>query len=338
MADEVLSTAELETLLGRRVVSAADLRRPAMLPFEQPASPLDDALASVLTAIHDRFARQAGAELSAKLRRTARIRLASVRETSAGAFLRRLNQPTCVHLLSAKTAPGQWLLEIEPLILYPMIDCLLGGGRESSPPVRRPPTEIELRLAARLVDLLAGELQAAWQEVAPLTLSVDHPAREPRAVPAADSAEPVVWLTFEVVVGATQGAIQLSLPSVGIARWLGRQESSTAAEEGQPAVGGETIELVACLPELEISDEEAAGLAVGDLIETEHAATAPVQIIHSGAVQFDARLGSLAGRKALEIEADVTDSADAESEQRADVCGQEDEGEIAAEHTEATEI
>ncbi len=227
-------------------------------------------------------------ELAAKLRRTARMRLVSVRETTGRAFIDRLGRQTCIHLVAATSAQGHWLLEIEPAILYPMIDCLLGGGRENSPPVRRPPTEIERRLAARLVELLVRELEAAWQASAIVTLSLDHPARDPAAVPAADSPKPFVWSSFEVNVGAAQGAIHLAMPLAAAVQMLTGTQMSSNGSGRDRETAGETIELVACLPDLEITDDEAAELAVGDLIETDHSAAAPIQIIHSGMAKFQA--------------------------------------------------
>ncbi len=46
---------------------------------------------------------------------------------------------------AAEPLEGNLILDINPSILYPIIDRLLGGGRDPTPITRRPLTEIELR-------------------------------------------------------------------------------------------------------------------------------------------------------------------------------------------------
>ena len=54
-------------------------------------------------------------------------------------------------------------LEINPLILYPIIDRLLGGSTAEMFIPQRPLTEIELRLVPRIIDRVLTNLAEAWR-------------------------------------------------------------------------------------------------------------------------------------------------------------------------------
>ena len=73
-------------------------------------------------------------------------------------------------------------------LLYPIIDRLLGGGSEPTPPIRRPLTEIELRLVSRITDLFLRGDEARLGERARLE-AVGRPRREQSAARADRAAE-----------------------------------------------------------------------------------------------------------------------------------------------------
>ena len=74
------------------------------------------------------------------------MKLTSVDQLTYSEFVFSLENPTCFNLLKAEPLEGNLILDINPSILYPIIDRLLGGGKEAGPLARRPLTEIELRL------------------------------------------------------------------------------------------------------------------------------------------------------------------------------------------------
>src|SRR6185503_7280077 len=109
--------------------------------------------------------RNFGAALSGLLRSIVEVKLTSVDQLTYGEFVFSLENPTCFNLLRADPLEGNLILDINPSILYPIIDRLLGGGRDTGPISRRPLTEIELRLVSRITGLFLKELQHAWEGV-----------------------------------------------------------------------------------------------------------------------------------------------------------------------------
>ena len=153
MTGDVLSQAEVENLLSamesgnpdaaapapRRAVPAApsklrdkvspyDFKRPERVGKEQMRA---------LQTLHEGFGRNFGVALSGLLRSIVEVKLTSVDQLTYSEFLFSLENPTCFNLLRAEPLEGNLILDINPSILYPIIDRLLGGGREAGPPARR---------------------------------------------------------------------------------------------------------------------------------------------------------------------------------------------------------
>ena len=121
----------------REKVTPYDFKRPERVGKEQMRA---------LQSLHEGFGRNFGAALSALLRTIVEVKLTSVDQLTYSEFVFSLENPTCFNLLRAEPLEGNLILDINPSILYPIIDRLLGGGKEAGPLARRPLTEIELRL------------------------------------------------------------------------------------------------------------------------------------------------------------------------------------------------
>ncbi len=122
---------------SRDKITPYDFKRPERVGKEQMRA---------LQSLHEGFGRNFGAALSGLLRSIVEVKLTSVDQLTYSEFVFSLENPTCFNLLTAEPLEGNLILDINPSILYPIIDRLLGGGKESRPLARRPLTEIELRL------------------------------------------------------------------------------------------------------------------------------------------------------------------------------------------------
>ena len=92
---------------------------------------LDRIAKSQLRAIHllhDNFVRNLGASLSAYLRSYLTVNLVSVEQLSYAVFLEGLPSPTCITSLSLKPYEGNAVLELNPSIIFPVLEMLLGGN------------------------------------------------------------------------------------------------------------------------------------------------------------------------------------------------------------------
>src|SRR6185436_4721863 len=200
-----------------------------------------------------------------------------------------------------------------PSILYPIIDRLLGGGKDSGPVARRPLTEIELRLVGRLTGLFLQELKRAWEGVLPLKLSVERVESNPQLVQIVPPNEVVILISFELTLGELRGMINLCIPYNAIERVSSRITANSWVSYGKTSATPQTraalsqrldeahVEVVVTLAESKITTADLIGLRVGDIITTDKDIHRPLDVAVQGAPKFHASAGAFKGCKAIRI-------------------------------------
>jgi len=329
MGGDVLSQDEVEHLLGsldselnpavespqapirpREKITVYDFKRPERVGKEQMRA---------LQTMHEGFGRNFGAGLSAMLRTIVEVKLTSVDQLTYSEFVFSLENPTCFNLINAHPLEGQLILDINPSILFPIIDRLLGGSTTGSTPTRRPLTEIELRLVSRITGLFLNEMHRAWENVIELKLSVDRVESNPQLVQIIPANEVVVLISFELTVGETRGMVNLCIPFNSIERISNKLSSNSWISYSKRPPTAETIQLmtdqiaaapVSVIVELAgttISTADLISLRVGDIIATEKDVHLPLVVSVEGRTKFHAHPGQYKGRKAIEIVAPIED-------------------------------
>ena len=329
MSDDILSQAEVESLLNQMETTAAPQpapenkpARPARARPQEKVTPYDfkrpervgkDQMRA-LQSMHEGFGRNFGAALSADLRSIVEVKMTSVDQLTYSEFVFSLENPTCFNLLKAEPLEGHLILDINPSILYPIIDRMLGGGKESGAVSRRPLTEIELRLVSKVTAKFLAELKRAWANVLELDLSVERVESNPQLVQIVPPNEVVVLISFELTINDVRGMMNLCVPFNSIERisnrltanhW-GNYGNTAASEESKAQISrrldAATVELVVTLAESKISTKDLIELRVGDIITTDMDVEAPLEVSIAGLPKFHASPGAFRGQKAVQIE------------------------------------
>ncbi|MBN2475832.1 MAG: flagellar motor switch protein FliM [Pirellulales bacterium] len=299
---------------ARDKIAPYDFKRPERVGKEQMRA---------LQTLHEGFGRNFGAALSAMLRAIVEVKLTSVDQLTYSEFVFSLENPTCFNLLKAEPLEGNLILDINPSILYPIIDRLLGGGREGGPLARRPLTEIELRLVSRITGLFLVELHHAWENVLDLQLEVVQVESNPQLVQIVPPNEVVVLISFELTLGDIRGMMNLCVPYNSIERIGGQLTSNTWSAYGRRQATPESIKQISetlCtslvemnvrLAQTRINTGELIGLRVGDIITTEKDTHSPLVVLVEGLPKFRARPGAFKGHKAVCIDDVIENPADA---------------------------
>lgn len=330
MGEEVLSEAELKRLVGasRREAGPAGGpgklgRRPTqkVLPydFKRPERVGKEQM-RVLQTLHEAFARNFAASLSTLLRTIVEVKLTSVDQLTYGEFIFSLENPTCFNLLHAQPLDGTVVLDLSPTITFPLIDRLLGGGREAPVAPWRPLTEIELLLVRRITNLFIRELEKAWSGIIPLKLEIERVESNPQLVQIVPPNEVVVVISFELALGDIRGMINLCIPYNALERISNRLTSNTwisySRHEPTPETVAQisrnlraaTVRIRVELARTQISTSELIGLRVGDVITTAKDIRQPLLVFVEEVPKFRARAGIFKGHKAIRIEEVINDS------------------------------
>ena len=286
-------------------ISAYDFKRPERVGKDQMRA---------LKLIHEGFSRNFGAALSALLRSVVEVKLNGVDQLTYSEFIVGLPNPTCFNLLRAEPLEGQLILAMPPAVLFPIIDRLLGGGKEMGPTTKRDLTDIELRLTSRITKLFLVEMKRAWESIVSLNLSVERVENNPHLVQIVPPNEVVIAVGFEIVLGDVREMMHLCIPFNSIERISGRLQDNSWFTYGKAESTPETtgvlrrqldhtaLELTVTLAHTKISTSDLLGLRVGDIIATEHDVDHPMEVSVEGALKYTARPGSFKGRKAICVE------------------------------------
>lgn len=301
----------------REKITPYDFKRPERVGKEQMRA---------LQTMHEGFGRNYSAALSALLRTIVEVKLTSVDQLTYSEFVFSLENPTCFNLLRADPLEGNLILDISPSILYPIIDRMLGGGREPSPLARRPLTEIERRLVSRITGLFLNEMKVAWENVLDLDLEVIRVESNPQLVQIVPPNEVVVLISFELTIGDIRGMVNLCVPYNSIERIGGRLTADSWIAYGHNQATDETIaqishtlssslvELNVQLARTRIDVGDLIGLRVGDFITTEKDCHSPMVISIQGKPKFHGTPREYKGHLAIEIQDQIENPNEASAE------------------------
>ncbi len=175
-----------------------------------------DAIRSYHAEVDDRFADA----LSRGLEQLVEVTLREASSSSYSQFAFSRSTPTCLVLVHAEPLPTPLAFDLSPTFLYPVLDCLLGGGRQPCSPPNRPPTELEQRLSRRVVDWLLVELHRLWEPLLAVQLSVERTETNAQRVRMVAPSERVTVLSFHARVANQRGEFALCLPDRGLRRMV----------------------------------------------------------------------------------------------------------------------
>ena len=287
-----------------REVQTYDFKRPERVSKDQMRA---------LEALHESFSRGFGAAISGFLRTIVECRVANIEQLTYGEFIQSLPNPTCFNLLNATKLEGQLCLEISPLIIYPIIDRLLGGSTAEMFIPQRPLTAIELRLIRRIIDRALTSLAEAWDNILDVKFELEETESNPQLVQIVPPNEVVVVVGFELKMGGRAGTMSLCIPFNVIEpvihvlskqSWLNYRRRASGVDNAlriEHKINRAAVRMRAFLAETNITVADLASLAVGDIITTDRAANAEMVLQVEGKNKFAARLGQHKGHKALKV-------------------------------------
>jgi flagellar motor switch protein FliM len=280
-----------------------DFRRTDRIPKEQIRS---------LRAIHDTFARSLASSLSAYLRTYVKVNVISVEQLAYREFTSCLPSPTALTTLRIEPYDGMGVLEINPQLVFPLIEILLGGGKVKALAVTREMTKIEERILESLLQLVLQNLAFAWQGVASVSFVIDTHESEPALLQILAPNEAMVVVATEVQIGESSGMMNIGIPSsvVKLLRqkvdehWNVRRNS--AVEDESPRIleliQRVEVELEAELEGTKITMKDLVNLQVGDVLHFDQRFGHPASLKINGRPKFEGAIVGAGEHRAIALE------------------------------------
>jgi len=199
------------------------------------------------------------------------------------------------------------------LIIYPVIDRLLGGTSQDLFIPQRPMTLIEMRLISNLTKRGLSALTEAWSGVKALQFEITSTESNPQLVQIVPPNEVVVVVSFEIKLSNRAGTMSLCIPynviepvmeELSAQSWFNASVKKGSPELTQrlsKGLAGATLELSGVLAETTITLRDLCQMQPGDLIVTETHRTTPIVLSVEGERKFMTELGQLKNQRALRV-------------------------------------
>ena len=208
--DELLSALSTGTVSAQEIQDEEKQKKIKLYDFKRPDKFSKDQIRT-LYMIHENFARLLNTYLSAHLRTMVNIEVASVDQLTYEEFIRSLPNPTVIGIFQMRPLKGSAVFEMNPALIFSMIDRLFGGVGGSFSKARSL-TDIEESIVSRVMDGALEQLQDAWRQVIEIAPQLTTLESNPQFTQVVAPSDMVVIITLQAKIMQTEGLITLCLP------------------------------------------------------------------------------------------------------------------------------
>jgi len=290
-------------------------RKAAVYDFRRPDRIAKDQLRAI-HLLHDNFARNLASSLSGYLRAYVIVNLISVEQLSFAEFTQCLPSPTVLVTLGMKPFDGNSVMELNPSLVFPLLEMLLGGSGKGAA-LTRETTEIEQSILDTLFRIILQDLSLAWQSVANIAFSVDGRETEPQLLQILSPNEAIVSIGLEIRVGDSTGLMNIGMPSIVVKMLRHKFDQQWSVRKGDSSVAEQTRILNLLKPTKLHMDARLEGpvllvedlmmLEPGHVLNFDYPLGKPLRLVVNGRDKYDGHLVATRNKKSFRVEKLTTD-------------------------------
>ena len=292
---EILTQNEIDALLQALSSGAIDAesaktedqsKKIRPYDFRRPSKFAKDQIRTIVM-IHENFSRLLSSSLSAYLRAMVQSEVASVDQLTYDEFIKSLQNPTVINVLSLEPLEGSMVFEFAPNLAFGFIDRLL-GGKGAYDGIIRELTEIEQMVTKRVVMRMANSIKEAWSNVVEIEPEYQGMETNPMFTQVIPPTEMVILVTLDVKIAEISGLMNVCYPFILLEPLLNRLSSQYWFASSKKSFTDEAVTTLkrrlteAVLPvEVElgkatVSVREMLSLGVGDVIKLDQSIKEPL--------------------------------------------------------------
>ena len=247
---EVLSQAEIDALLSalsegtvdEEKIKISSPQKIRVYDFKRPNKFSKGHLNSLLN-IHENFCRSLSTFLAGNLHVAVDSKVLATEQVTYDEFIRSLPYPAILGIYSMNPLEGNALIELNPTLVFLIIDRLLGGtGIEI--PKNRDLTEIERKIISGRLSKIVKLMNEAWADIFELDVSLVNMETNPQFTQIVAPNEMVVVRTIEVKIGEAKGMINICIPYIVMKPILDKLNSLLFFSSQKKEISAEERELV----------------------------------------------------------------------------------------------
>ena len=323
---DVLSQDAIDALL-KNISSGADINAIAekaeeyaklkVYDFKRPDKFSKDQLRAI-QMIHESFARQMTTVLSTLIRSMVSAEIASVEQLAYEEFVNYMVQPTVIGMIEMHPFEGSMLIEINPALVFTIIDRMLGGRGTFSGNIREL-TDIEKTVIERVIMRILELLEDSWSTVVDVRFRFESMESNPFFVQICSPSDMVLVVIMKLKVADVEGMVSLCFPYFLIEPIMDRLSSqqwyastSHKADDEMKVWLNNSVRQIRMPMAMELghtvlSLSDVYALQVGDVIKLDELKDANIDVRVGNQIRFKAKPGTLRGHMAVELTQVLTD-------------------------------
>jgi flagellar motor switch protein FliM len=297
--EESIAAPEIE---AGKTLSLYDFRRPDRVSKDQMRT---------LQNLHESYARQFSTTLTNFLRTFVEIELVSVDQLTYSEFVMSISNPSCIYVFKMEPLEGNAILEINPSLVFFIIDRLFGGQGKPSEQ-NRELTNIEQNVINRIVERSLLDLKQVWEHIGIFNPKIETYETNPQFVQIAPPGETVILISLEVRMQNASGLMSLCFPymllegvlnNLSGASWMSSQITSTAETRQivEEEISSLELPVSVVIGQTKISIRDLLQLQRGDILALDKPYTSDLLVQIDGKTKMTAVSGLIGRKKAAKI-------------------------------------
>jgi len=292
--------------------------------FKRPDKFSKDQLRAI-QMIHEAFARQLTTVMSTLIRSMVSAEVASVDQLAYEEFVNSLVQPTVIGTVEMHPFDGNILVELNPNLVFSVIDRMLGGKGEFSGKIREL-TDIEKTVTERVIMRMLELLEDSWSTVVDVRFRFESMESNPFFVQICPPRDMVLLVILKLKVGEVEGMMSICFPyflvepivdKLSSQQWFAstsRKRDEDEREHIVKSLGNVRIPLSLELGHTVLSLADVYALEPGDVIKLDETRESEISVRVGNHVRFKARPGTCDGCLAAELTRILDGAAEEEAE------------------------
>lgn len=286
----------------QKTVSLYDFRRPDRVSKDQMRT---------FQNLHESYARQFSTTLTNFLRTFVEIELVSVDQLTYAEFIMSISNPSCIYLFKMEPLEGSAILEINPALVFFIIDRLFGGqGRPSEQ--NRELTLIEQSVLHRIVERGLNDLKQVWEHIGVFSPKVEGYETNPQFVQIAPPGETVILISLEVRMQNASGLMSICFPylllesvitSLSGESWMSSMSSATVETRAilENEIQDLPLEVSTIIGKASLTIRDLLQLQRGDVLCLDKPYSSDLSVQIDGKTKLAAQTGIINRKKAIRI-------------------------------------
>jgi len=301
--DNSTAPARHGTSRRRGEARAFDFRRPSKLSREHVRT---------MQIVQETFARGFSTMLASTLRSVTQVSIRSIEQQTYDEYVREVPNPTLLTLLSLSPLSGAAILQLPLQVTFCAVELLLGGKGYAEQPAR-PFTDLELHLTRGIIERALPELRYAFEPVVVTEPKVMSQESNPQFAQIAAPTDMVIVVSFDIRIESVSGVATLCIPFSSLQPHLEALSATSlyaAQSVADPGavrslladhLASAPVEVNARFRPVVMSSGDILALRVGDVVPLNHPVDVPLVLTVVGVATYDATIGRLNRRVAVQV-------------------------------------